>query len=67
MRVNGQVVWQNPAGNDLVDSSWVPVSLDISPQAAGNPAVQVEFRLRTNDAIASGTLERSPTSPFRAP
>ncbi len=54
LRVNGQVVWQNPNTGDLVDSSWVPVSIDISAIAAGNPAVQIEFRLKSDGGVAFG-------------
>lgn len=54
VRVNNTVVWTNPTGSDLVDGSWVPMSLDITSLAAGNPAVQVEFRMVSDTAVAYG-------------
>ena len=54
LRVNGQLVWHSPNGVDLIDTGWVPISIDISPLAAGNPSVQVEFRLSCNEAISYG-------------
>jgi len=54
VRVNGQVVWQNPTGSDLIDTSWVPVALDISSIAAGNASVQVEFRLKSDGGVTFG-------------
>jgi hypothetical protein len=68
--VNGQLVWRSPSAVPLIDTEWVPVTYDITALAAGNPAVQVEFRLRTNDVLAFGgwnldafeLSERSPGS-----
>ncbi len=54
VRVNGQIVWQNPATADLVDSTWVPMSIDVSTIAAGNSAVQVEFRLKSDAGVTFG-------------
>ncbi len=54
IRVNGQLVWSNPTNADLIDTSWVPVSLDISAIAANNPAVQVEFSLQTDGGLTFG-------------
>lgn len=53
LKVNGQVIWRNPTGTPLIDTSWVPVTIDISSLAAGKPAVQVEFAL---DSVAMGSL-----------
>jgi hypothetical protein len=68
--VNGQAVWRSPSAVPLFDTEWVQVEYDVSALAAGNPAVQVEFRLQTNDALAFGgwnldafeLSERSPGS-----
>lgn len=54
VRVNGQVVWQNPTFGDLIDTEWMPVSLDITSIAAGNPAVQIEFRLKSDGGVTYG-------------
>jgi hypothetical protein len=60
IRVNGTLVWQNfagSAGNDTnhhQDSAWTKHSLDISALAAGNPAVQLEFRLITDGGLEFG-------------
>ena len=53
VKVNGQVVWQNPSGGDLVDTAWYPMEIDIS-QFDGNPAVQLEFRLITDGGVTFG-------------
>ena len=55
IRVNGNVVWENETSGGsahTTDTSWVLHKLDISSIAAGNAAVQVEFRL-----ISDGGLE----------
>lgn len=60
IRVNGQVVWQNPVGtpgndaNHLIDTAWTLQSLDVSSLAAGQSSVQVEFRLTTDGALHFG-------------
>ncbi len=54
IRVNGQLVWSNPTNADLIDTSWVPVSLDISAIAANNPSVQVEFSLQSDGGVTFG-------------
>lgn len=60
IRVNGTIVWQNAAGsagndtNHHVDTSWVLHELDISALAAGNPSVQIEFRLITDGGLHFG-------------
>lgn len=54
IRVNGTVVWENPSQVDLIDGGWTPFALDISPQAAGNPFVQVEFRLKSDGGVTFG-------------
>ncbi len=45
--VNGVEVYANPAAT-RVDTGWGMQEYDISALAAGNPAVQIEFRLRSN-------------------
>lgn len=54
IRVNGQLVWSNPTNSDLIDSSWIPVQLDISAIAGANPAVQVEFSLQSDAGVTFG-------------
>ena len=54
IRVNGQQVWINPTGQNLIDTSWVEMEIDISSIADGNPAVQIEFSLDTNGATTFG-------------
>lgn len=54
VKVNGTIVWSNPASTDLIDSSWVPMSLDISALAAGNPSVQIEFRMISDGGVTFG-------------
>ncbi|MCC6408929.1 MAG: M28 family peptidase [Planctomycetes bacterium] len=54
IKVNNTVVWSNPSGADLIDSSWVPMSIDISSIAGGNPSVQVEFRMISDAGVSFG-------------
>ena len=57
IRVNGTVVWQNPSGggsNHTLDSSWVKHTVDITSLAAGNPSVQVEYRLLSDGGLEFG-------------
>ncbi|HVS18010.1 MAG TPA: hypothetical protein VMT18_05370, partial [Planctomycetota bacterium] len=54
IRVNGQQVWINPTGQNLIDTNWVEMEIDISAIADGNPAVQVEFSLDTNGSTTFG-------------
>jgi hypothetical protein len=54
LRVNGQLVWQNPNATDLVDTSWTEVEYDISSIADGNPAVRIEFSLQSDGGVVFG-------------
>lgn len=54
VEVNGTVVWQNPANGDLLDTSWVPMDLDISAWADNNPNVQITFRLQSDGGVQYG-------------
>ena len=51
--VNGTVVWSNPVGNDLIDTSWNEVTADIS-FAAGDPAAVIEFTLNSDGGVNFG-------------
>lgn len=54
IRVNGQQVWINPPGLNLIDTSWNEMELDISALVDGDPTVQIEFALDTNSATTFG-------------
>ncbi|MCX8229074.1 MAG: choice-of-anchor B family protein [Planctomycetota bacterium] len=58
IRVNGNVVWENPQGwievFHLVDNTWFPQSIDVSQYADGNASVVVTFELETDDAMELG-------------
>ena len=54
IRVNGQQVWINPTGSNLIDTSWNEMEIDISAIADGNPSVQIEFSLVTNGSNTFG-------------
>lgn len=60
IRINGTVVWENVIGtpgddqNHTVDTSWTPQLIDISAQAAGNPSVQIEYRLISDGGLQFG-------------
>jgi hypothetical protein len=45
IKVNGTEVWRNGANAHHFDHWWVPVVLDISQYADGNPAVVVRFEI----------------------
>ncbi|MEY4672871.1 MAG: hypothetical protein RL148_655, partial [Planctomycetota bacterium] len=51
--VNGQQVWANPVGANLVDTGWVAMDIPI-PMADNNPNVQVEWRLVTDASVTFG-------------
>ncbi len=54
IRVNNAVVWQNDSAADHVDASWQLHDLDISAQAAGNPSVQVKYRMTADGGVEYG-------------
>jgi hypothetical protein len=54
IKINGQQVYINPPGGDLIDTSWQDVEIDISAIADGNPSVQIEFGMVTNGSTAFG-------------
>ncbi|MCC6406679.1 MAG: hypothetical protein IT453_05915, partial [Planctomycetes bacterium] len=54
IKVNGTLLWTNLAYFDTFDTSWVPVDFDISALADGNPAVQIEFRLKSDGSVGYG-------------
>ncbi|MCK6448332.1 MAG: hypothetical protein L6Q99_18240 [Planctomycetes bacterium] len=54
VKVNGTTVWTNPTLTDLVDSSWVPMDLDISAIADNNPSVQIEFSMTSDVGVEFG-------------
>jgi hypothetical protein len=54
IRVNGVQVWINPTTGDLLDTAWVPVELDISAIADGNPAVQIEWSMQSDGSASFG-------------
>ncbi|MFG0318707.1 MAG: hypothetical protein ACF8XB_15645 [Planctomycetota bacterium JB042] len=74
IRVNGQLVWQNPTSGHLIDTAWELHDLDISAMAANNPSVQVAYRLTSDGGLEFGgwniddftlyTIEASPAGSF---
>jgi C1A family cysteine protease len=52
--VNDNLVWQNNAENDHIDTEWEWHDLDISAYADANPAVTVKFRLVTDGGLQLG-------------
>jgi len=54
IRVNGTVVWQNESSVDHLDTGWTKHTLDISSQAAGNPSVQIQFRMISDGGVQYG-------------
>jgi hypothetical protein len=53
IRVNGNLVWNNPSSN-LLDNSWSIQDIDISAYADNNAAVQVEFRMKSDGGLEFG-------------
>lgn len=54
IKVNGAVVWSNPLTTDLLDTSWVPMNIDVTQFAAGQANVQVEFTLVSDAGLEYG-------------
>jgi hypothetical protein len=54
IRVNGQVVWQNPDDANLLDDAWSVEEVDISAVADGEPSVVIEFELQTDGLAQFG-------------
>ncbi len=54
IEVNGNVVWENPANGNLVDTAWTDMDLDVSAWADNNPSVQVTFRLQADAGLQFG-------------
>ncbi len=54
IKVDGQQVWINPAGVDLLDTTWNDLEIDVSAIADGKPAVPVEFGLSTDAGVTFG-------------
>ncbi len=52
--VNGQVLWQNPAGADLIDSAWTEMELDLTAVAAGHPNTTIRFELSSDGQVERG-------------
>lgn len=50
---NGQLVWQNPANGNLIDTSWQTVEY-LVPWADNNPSVQFEWRLQSDGGLNLG-------------
>ncbi|MCP4092535.1 MAG: M20/M25/M40 family metallo-hydrolase [Planctomycetes bacterium] len=54
IEVNGQTVWSNPTGSDLLDNAWSIQDIDISAIADGNPSVSVRFHLDSDGGLEYG-------------
>lgn len=52
--VNGHLVWENDANNDLLDSKWTLQDYDISAYADTNAAVRVRFELSSDAGLHLG-------------
>ncbi len=53
VRINGALVWSNPADTAVVDVSWQLVEIPV-PMADNNPSVQIEFGITTDQSIEFG-------------
>jgi len=54
IRVNGQVVWENPSSGHTIDTAWFMHDVDISALADGNPAVKLRFQLKSDGGLEFG-------------
>ncbi len=54
IKVNGTLVWENPAGTDMVESAWSFQDIDISTAADGESSVQIEFSLESDTSVTFG-------------
>lgn len=54
VRVNGTVIWSNPLNGHTLDSSWTQQTFDITALAAGNPSVQIAFRISSDGGLEFG-------------
>ncbi|MFT4709718.1 MAG: hypothetical protein ACI9D0_000260 [Bacteroidia bacterium] len=50
--VNGNLIWNNPANGNLIDSSWTKHELDLA--AFDGQSIQVEYRLRSDGGLEFG-------------
>ena len=51
--VNGVLVWQNPTGQNLLDTSWQQIEIPL-PMADDNPSVQIEWRMISDGGVQFG-------------
>ena len=54
IRVNGQLVWENPFSGNLIDTAWSIQDLDISQWADNNPSVTVRFSMESDGGLEFG-------------
>lgn len=54
IRVNGTTVYQNPTSGNLIDTSWILHDVNLTTIAAGNPAVQIAYRLTSDGGLQFG-------------
>ena len=52
--VNGNQVWENPTGSNLIETDWSLQDLDISTWADGNTSVSVRFHLDSDGGLEFG-------------
>jgi hypothetical protein len=54
IRVNGTAVWTNPSSGNLVDTQWKLHDVNLTALAAGNPSVQIAYRLTADPGVEFG-------------
>ncbi len=52
--VNGNLVWENPQNQHILDTGWTDFEVDISAFADNNAATQIEFRLVSDGGLELG-------------
>jgi hypothetical protein len=63
--VNGVQVWTNPPNDHVLDTGWTTQTIDISAQADGNAAVQVQFDLSSDPGLELGGWQIDDVQVFR--
>lgn len=54
IRVNGQVVWENPFNGNIIDNTWSIQDIDVSAIADNQAAVDVRFSLESDAGLEFG-------------
>lgn len=54
LKINGVVAWENPSQDDLIDTSWQDVLLDITDFISAQNTLQIAFELTSDGGLEFG-------------